>query len=261
MKLLVCISNYGEGQLSYLHQVLSAYSEMKHFSVDIILHTTQALDLSRFPIQQRQILCDPVVGRDLAMFHREIMIESQNDYDLFVYSENDILISEQNLLTLCAATKNLPDPYAIGFIRYERNRKNPGDSELYLPDAHPSGGRVYKGEVIVNGVRYAKLRNLHQGCFVLTRDQLKRATKSRFFSYYNRGDPLNREVGATFVYIGCGLQKIIPVDLIDQLLIHHLPDKYVNLDEAPWNKTPPYTVNDLKRFIAQSNKPDAPSND
>lgn len=258
MKTLVCISNYGESQLLYLHQLLIAYNSMGRFEVEVVLHTTISVDFSRYSLQAKQIACDPAIGRDLALCHRKVMDQAQDDYDLFIYTENDVLITEQNLQTFCELTETLPEPYVAGFIRYERNRKNPDDGEMYLPDAHPSSGRVYKGHLFLNGVPCVRLRNLHQGCFVLTRPQLKRALKSPFFHYYNRADPLNREVGATFVYIGCGLQKVIPIERIDQLMIHHLPDKYLHLDEPPWNKTPPYTLAELKRFIADAEKRHSP---
>lgn len=254
MKTLVCIANYGESQLLYLHELLIEYDNMERFQINVVLHTTTKVDLSRYSFAARQILCDPAIGRELAVCHREVMLEAQDDYELFIYSENDTLINEQNLLAFCEATEKLPDPYVVGFIRYERNRERPDDLEMYLPDAHPSGGRVLEEQLTINNARYAKLRNRHQGCFVLTRHQLKRAAQSPFFNYYNRSDPLNREVGATFVYIGCGLQKVIPVDRIDHLMIRHLPDKYVNLDEPPWNQTPPCTLSELKALFADTNK-------
>ncbi|MBI4664053.1 MAG: hypothetical protein HY735_35095 [Verrucomicrobia bacterium] len=252
MKTLVCISNYGDAQLLYLHQLLIAYDSMPGFTVDVVLHTTTKVELNRYSFRARQTLCDPSVGVDLALLHRHVMMDAQDEYDLFIYTENDTLITERNLSAWRAATELLPDPYVVGFIRYEHSQKQPGDSELYLPDAHPSGGKVCKGQVVVNGIRCARLRNSHQGCFVLTRHQLKRAIRSPFFSYYNRSDPLNREVGATFVFIGCGLEKVIPIDRIDDLMIHHLSDKYVNLDEPPWNQSPPYTLSELKAFFANS---------
>ncbi|MBM3836833.1 MAG: hypothetical protein FJ398_02520 [Verrucomicrobia bacterium] len=254
MKTLVCISNYGDGQLLYLHQILIAYDNMSGFEVDVVLHTTVPLDLSRYAFRATQIPCDPAMGRDLALCHRKVMDEAQDQYDLFIYTENDVLIAEDNLRAFCETNAVLPEPYVAGFIRYERNRERPDDPEMYLPDAHPSGGRVLKGQLVLNGLRCARLRNLHQGCSVLTRAQLKCAMKSPFYHYYNRGDPLNREVGASFVYIGCGLQKVIPIDRLEELMIHHLSDKYVHLDEPPWNKTPPYTLTELKRFIADSEK-------
>lgn len=250
MKALVCISNYGDSQLLYLHQLLISYDNMGRFEMDIVLHTTTRLDLDRYSFQARQILCDPAVGRDLALRHREVMVEAQDRYDVFIYTENDILITEQNLLAFWGVSKRLPDPYVAGLIRFERNRRRLDDPELYLPDAHPAYGPVYQGEVTAGNVRCAMLRNPHQGCYVLTRPQLKRAMKGKFFNYFVPSDRLNLEIGATFVYIGCGLQKVIPIDDIDHLLVHHLPDKYVNLDEPPWNQTPPYTLAELKACFA-----------
>ena len=57
------------------------------------------------------------------------MAEAEDDYDFFIYAENDLLITEQNLLAFCETTEKLPEPFVVGFIRYERNRKNPADGE------------------------------------------------------------------------------------------------------------------------------------
>lgn len=248
-KVLVCLSNYGDQQLLYLHQLFIAYDRVKHFQIDLILHTTAAVDLNRYSFRVHQVLCDPAIKRDLALKHRQVMINAQDRYDLFVYSENDMLITEPHLLAFCQATANLPDPYVAGFIRYERNRRRSDDEELYLPDAHPLCGGVYQAEHFIRGRRYIELMNRHQGFFLLTQDQLKRAIQSPLFGRYIPGEPLNLEIGASLVYIGCGMRKVIPVDVIDDLMVHHLSDKYVNSDDPPWNTTPPHTLRSLKALF------------
>ena len=70
MKALVCISNYGDSQLLYLHQALIAYDNMERFKFDVVLHTTQEVDLSRYSFRANQVLCDPAIGHDMALRHR-----------------------------------------------------------------------------------------------------------------------------------------------------------------------------------------------
>ncbi|MBM3835321.1 MAG: hypothetical protein FJ403_19010 [Verrucomicrobia bacterium] len=251
MKALVCIPNHGAKQLSFLERVLLAWDSMTQFRADIILHTTEQLDLSRYAFKSEQILCDPALRFDLAFEHRKVMVERQDQYDLFIYSENDVLITETNLLAFCEATQPLPFPYVVGFVRFERNRKRSEDQELYLPDVHPSVP-YFEGRVEIHGRSCLVLRNKHQGCFVLTREQLKWVIQSGHFTGVLPPPLRSLEVAATLVYLMCGLKKVLPMDYIDSLMIHHMSDKYVNADEPPWNITPPRTLKDLKAEFERS---------
>lgn len=251
-KALVCISNFGTGQMHYLHRSLEEYNRMARFQIQVVLHTTVPVDVDGYSFATKQEAFDPSIGFDLAMQHRRLMIEQQDDYDLFIYAENDILIREDNLLAFCEASEHLPLPYAVGFIRYEFFKGDPPDDAMYFPDAHPECGAVYDGQVTVSGLRCIKLANRHQGCFVLTRAQLKAAMHSPHFNFYFPQDPLNREIGASFVYIACGIQRVIPLEYIDRLMIHHLADKYVNLDEPPWNKVRPHSLASLKKLFDEA---------
>ncbi|MDA1276150.1 MAG: hypothetical protein O2960_19215 [Verrucomicrobia bacterium] len=249
IKTLVCISNYGDGQIHYLHRLLDQYNRMNRFETEIVLQTTTPVDLNRYSFRSSQMMFKPDIKFDLAMQHRRVMIDKQDDFDLFIYAENDILITEENLIAFCDSNEFLPHPYAAGFIRYEHFKGIQDDAEKYLPDAHPAGGSVFDGEISLSGRRCIRLTNRHQGCFVLTRAHLKQAIQSPHFNFYFPKDPLNREVGASFVYIGCSIQRVIPWEFVDRLMIHHLPDKYVNLNEPPWNETRPHTLTTLKALV------------
>lgn len=252
IKTLVCISNFGDSQMHYLHQLFEEYNQMKHFEIDIALHTTVSVDFDRYSFKAKQQIFDPSIGYDLALQHRRLMIEGQDEYDLFIYAENDILIREDNLLAFCEAYPLVPHPHAVGFLRYEHFKGTTQDEAMYLPDAHPECGAVHDGDELISGLRCIKLVNRHQGCFVLSQAQLKEVMKSPHFNFFYPKDPLNREVGATFVYIGCGLQRVIPWDYMDRLMVHHLADKYVNLNEPPWNQVRPHSLESLKKFFNEA---------
>ncbi len=255
-KVLVCISNYGSDQIQYLYEVLHQYYKMKEFEFDVVLQTTEQIDLR--PFSGKRIFVEvflPAIGRGLAYQHRKVMIHLRNRYDLFIYTENDMLITEENLLAFCRETEKLPSQFICGFLRYERNRANLDDKELYLIDCHPVAG-VKEATFNIHGERYISIVNKHQGCFVVTRPQLEIAIKSGGFdsppppSMYGL-----LESAASDVYLRCGLIKLISVAEIDHLIVRHLSDKYFNTDVWPWRATLPHTLSSLKDLFGINSTP------
>jgi hypothetical protein len=180
------------------------------------------------------------------------MVQHQDDYDLFVYSENDILIQERNLEGFLRETERLPHDHVTGFLRYER-REN--DDALYLIDAHPHFPVLKEKDLEINGRRYFTLYNVHQGSWVLTRDQLKRAIRSGGFDvmphYRETKDGFIGilESGASDVYTQCGFKKkVLPHEGIDDLMIHHLPNKYIRTGGI-WDDPGPLTLVEFKKRL------------
>ena len=51
--------------------------------------------------------------------YKTIFGERMSQYDLFIYSEDDTLITERNIDAFVKVTKILPEEYIAGFIRHE----------------------------------------------------------------------------------------------------------------------------------------------
>jgi hypothetical protein len=255
MNVLVCLANYGEGQLEFLETVLEGYGRMSsRFRIFVILDTTVPIAFSdlddRFSIVQFRF--KPEIREGLAFVHRQHMIEHQNNYDLFVYSENDILIQEGNLEAFLRETERLPQGYVTGFLRYERKEN---DEELYLIDAHPHFPVIKEKGLEIRGRRYFSPCNLHQGSWVLTQDQLKQAIQSGgfdvmpHFTESEDGFVGILEAGASDVFTECGFkQKVMPHEGIDDLLVHHLPNKYIRKGGI-WEDPGPLTLPEFKKLL------------
>ncbi len=258
MKILVCISNYGDKNLNYLRSVLSEYYKMS-YEIDIIIDSTIKFDISDFTdkLNIKIILHDELIKGRLVFEHRKTMIANLNKYDLFIYSENDILITETNISTFFKITKNLPKKFITGFLRYEKNTQT---SKGYLIDAHPDFPFIRKKKIVINNKRYFQLYNLHSGCFIVINKQLQKAINSKGFStnfhtkFFHREGYGGLESGATDIYTQCGFKhKILPFsDDLDDLIIHHLPNKYINLDGFI-KKERYITLNDLKKELMKRN--------
>ena len=262
MNVLVCISNYGDHQLDYLQQVVQEYYQMasNDFSIDIIIDSTVQLDFStiadRLYISQQ--IYHPEIGKELVFAHRSHVIEHQDDYDLFIYTENDILIKRENITAYLDITGDLPENYITGFLRYEIKKD---DGQAYLIDVHSNLPIILQNTINLNGIDYISLVNFHQGGWILTRKQLKQALNSGgFTTVAHRSKKIIQvydtlESGATDVYTSCGFaSKILPVDKMDSLLVHHLPNKYVN-SGGVWDNPGPLTLKKLKKLFNPAGKP------
>jgi|688.fasta_scaffold370675_2 hypothetical protein len=217
MKIKICISNYGVSQLDHLHTVIAEFKKYKKYEVDIKVFTT-------VPVEENHILYPESITTSLPFMCREEMVNDINNYDLFIYNENDHLITENNIDCFLEVSKDLKPNQVCGFIQYE---------EIY-------GAKIlvhnpYYGTLI--GKKYDNLftcTNNHQGCWILLKKDLIEVVKSGNFlvdPHYGTYGML--EQGASDPYTSCGMEKVFPLDLLslERLMIKHLPVKYCIKDE------------------------------
>lgn len=160
----------------------------------------------------------------LPFVHQPIFRDRLPHYDLFIYSEDDILITERNIRAFLEVQEALPENEIAGFLRYEFGPDGaPNYPELHA-DFHWDPRSVRRrGEFTL-----AFFTNEHSACYVATRGQVKRAIDSGGFvvaPHREKYDLLC--TAATDIYIQCGMRRQICVSHIDDFLVHHLPNKYV----------------------------------
>lgn len=222
MKLLVAIASHGHSNDRYLEQLIHEYRSMK-FDIDIVV-------LSNLNKQVGSGV-EVVVGvptKDpwsLPFAHKRIFAERVNDYDLFVYSEDDILVTQENIDAFLRACSVLPETEIPGFLRIE---KAP-DGTTYYPEVHhrfhwdPASVRR-RGEFA-----FAFFTNEHAACYMLTRAQLCRVLDSGGFLVGPHQESYDLLcTAATDPYTQCGLKKVICISQLDQFTVHHLPNKYLD---------------------------------
>ena len=151
-----------------------------------------------------------------------------------MYCEDDILITEANFDAYVDIQNKLPLPYVCGFLRYENKV---GSDQKWLIDNHPSssclrfGKTVIKDNYILNGEDYFEVYNFHQGCYVLTKKLMNYVIDGGFYRTFN-DHYAGRELkgAASNVFMKGGITKVIPRKRVGELLIHHLPNKYMSTD-------------------------------
>jgi 2-polyprenyl-3-methyl-5-hydroxy-6-metoxy-1,4-benzoquinol methylase len=220
-RILVVIASYGENNLAHLRALIARYKRMSFdVRVVVVAEGPKSVDLG----------VDVIVGtparnpHSLPFAHTRVFANNLEGYDVFIYSEDDICLSESSIRAFLAASANLLPDEVPGFIRYEEA----ADGSRSLPDVHgrfhwrPESVRV-RGEYVI-----AEFTNEHAGCYVLTQAQLRRAIASKRYlcrPYAARYEML--ESAATHVYVNCGLRKVTCVSHLEQFLVHHMPNRYV----------------------------------
>jgi len=238
--ILVSISNYGEKNLIYLNSVINEYRSYKNYDITINIHST--VPISRNDINVIQY--DPTkIGR-MAYLHRQEFIDNKENYDLFLYSENDMLIKEECIDVYLKYNELLPINYCLGFLGYERKEN---DENLYLYNQWPNvyhrpekfntedktigPSYITSKELCIEGNWYFMLSNPHQSCYLLTKDKLNIAMS---VAGYSKTDWPGIETSTDGIFTHWNhadgiLYKVHTRNLEDlkKCLIQHLPGWHV----------------------------------
>lgn len=156
--------------------------------------------------------------------HQRLFADRLDDYDVFIYSEDDVLITRRNIDAFLRVVEVLPKEEIPGFLRYEQG----ADGEVNYPDVHghfhwDAASARLRGHYVL-----AFLTNEHSACYALTRGQLRRAINSGGYlvdAHEGRYDLLC--TAATDPYTQCGFTKLVCISHVDDFLVHHLPNNYV----------------------------------
>ena len=221
MKVLVVIPNHGTKNDRYLAQVLAEFRSMP-YQTDFVLLSNLQKSLGK---DVEVLTGTPTKNpHSLPFGHRKVFAERRDAYDLFIYTEDDILIRQRNLEAHFRAMSVLPADKLAGFFRYETYP----DGKLFYPDVHESF-RWAPGSLERHGdLTFARYTNEHSGCYVLTRAQLGRAIASGgFLVPPHEGRHGMLESAASDIFTQCGFQKLVSVSNFEDFLVPHLPNKYL----------------------------------
>ena len=219
-RILICVASFNFDQFTFFEEQLEGFRSLTEAGahVTIIVHTTEpytpalidvlntrmyADDDAMGSFQMKIVILAPTVRLHLVDYHRTVFYEYLDDYDLFIYSEDDMranaalvanyLIQTRKVKRLLGNNPKLASDYNVGVIRYEYNY--PFDviiddnTRMLTRNAtrvyweHSQGRPVF--EKVVDEVEnpalageFMTLRNTHQGMFLATQDLL-RAWKER----------------------------------------------------------------------------------
>ena len=220
VRLLVVIASYGLKNLELLKRLIRGYQGMAmDVSVVVVSDARKELGLG-----VRVVVGLPSKNPwSLPFAHKAVFAQNADQYDLFVYSEDDMEVMEENIQAFLRVTPSLAQDEIAGFLRYEVDESGTWS----LPEAH--GSYHWKPESVKQRGDYtiAEFTNEHAAFYLLTQAQLKKAIASGGFlraPYEGRYDMLC--TAATDPYTSCGFRKVMCISPVEDFLIHHLSNRY-----------------------------------
>jgi SAM-dependent methyltransferase len=220
-RILVGIANHGTKNRKYLDQLFSAYRAMSH-DVDFVIFSDAPKDLG--PDVEVRVGAPSPNPWSLPFASRTLFAERADEYDLFIYTEDDTLIEQAHIDAFLAVDAVLPPDCIPGFMRYELD---PAGNRSFCT-VHTGYHWVPESVQRHGDLAFAEFTNPHSACHVLTRDHLRRALRSGGFlvpPHEGRFDML--ATAASDPYTQCGLTRLLCVSRIDDFLLHHLPNVYL----------------------------------
>lgn len=248
LRLLVVIASYGSKNDSYLNSVIQEYRSMS-FEVDIVVISN---------VDKRAAAgIECIVGLpnsnpwSLPFAHKKLFADRIGQYDLFIYSEDDMLITEDNIQAFLEAGPVLEEGEIAGFLRVEYSP----NGQCNFPEVH--GHFRWDCESVRVRGRYvlAHFTNEHSACYILTKQQLAKAIASGGFLVAPHGEKYDLLCSAaTDPYTQCGFKKLIPISHIGAFCVHHLPNKYVRQLGVNWDELDAQ-ICELLRIGSQDERP------
>jgi hypothetical protein len=280
-RVLVAIASYDYSQLPHLEEQLSSLRDICEAGakVDVVVHTVIPYPVPLIDLWNHRYACtrgldefsiqlvvkSPSLRLNLVDCHRPLFYEKVDDYDVFLYTEDDIRVTPTTVAAYLAETKRLQhivgveesQNYNVGIVRYEYNY--PPDVIINDKTRHATKNvtRVYwehpwhpsipqsvdavPGSTLEHDFVY--MTNHHQGMFFATQFLLRKWHSSnrpqcRFEEVRQRPglkkNPGQPSEGTQRVWMSsnmmfgskhCGVQQVIPIDNFGALTVHHLPNK------------------------------------
>mmetsp|Transcript_19009 Transcript_19009/g.28722 ORF Transcript_19009/g.28722 Transcript_19009/m.28722 type:complete len:340 (-) Transcript_19009:555-1574(-) len=164
---------------------------------------------------------------EMTMQHRREVKKRLNDFDIFLYAEDDVLIEMRHVLAYYKYSKKLAraqngQKYLLGFQRFEKSGIGMGAQQVMWENGIDSWHAVE----IANEL-YVTMVNPHAGAWMATQAELRAMEeKCNALRILKTANSFTRVRAAGWnMYLNCGRRKVLPVADFANFIIHHLPDK------------------------------------
>jgi hypothetical protein len=210
VRIFIAIAAFDFSQLPHFEEVLDGYSDLcaSGALVDVIVHATVPYPVTLIDLLNTRLTCVNPAGRftvtlslyspgvrlHLVDIHRPLFYEKLEEYDLFIYTEDDIRVSPRTVAAYLHETKVLQDKigfekslaYNVGLVRYEYNfpsnvlmddktrHVTENVTRVYWEHSYQFPAFPKVVDVVPDlDTEYVHMKNHHQGMFLATRDLLK----------------------------------------------------------------------------------------
>jgi 2-polyprenyl-3-methyl-5-hydroxy-6-metoxy-1,4-benzoquinol methylase len=231
MRILVAMANYGVKNIPYAKRLIQEFRSMP-FDIDIYILSEAPKDYD----DDIKVLVG-LPSKDpwtLPFAHKKLFSENVENYDLFIYTEDDTLIRKENIDAFIKATNTIEEGLIPGFVRYELYP----DGKKNYPDVFGSYHWVPGSIKVFGEYKFARFTNEHSACYLLTQQQLRKALASGGFMvapHSGRYDLIC--TAGNDPYIQCGMTRIVCFSHPQDFELHHLSNAYldrVGINEASY---------------------------
>jgi len=217
--LLVCISfHYNENRLKYLEQVvlnILSYNLNKTIVVETNQEFKLAIDNNNIIINTHRDLPHPF---SLTWMHRQTILNKIDDYDYFMYIEDDMILPFDNFIEYLNNFNTLYNLDSVpSFIRLEEYNQ-----KLFITDITTQQDN--RPKLKINNKIFVNLSQPYHAFWILPQKELKESIRSDFFRL-----DTNRELAASYVMWELNKKPFVLMDgdKINKLSFsHHLPNNY-----------------------------------
>ena len=233
MKLLICIT-YHHASEQHLKNLFFNLQNIKdtykcQYKVVIHVNSEQAKQLILMNFSDTEVHVADSLSHPFALTwqHRQYMKDHIDDYDVFMYIEDDMLIKYEQLTNYLENLESVWSKYLPTFIRYEVN----DEGERYSLDQKYINLNI----ITIGNKRFCKIKHLYCACWVLTAKLLKENITDEFTNTPTTQYHI-REKAASFTNYSLKETLNLPclLELEDDQLqlselctIHHISNKYI----------------------------------
>jgi hypothetical protein len=225
MKILSTIASYSGNSNKYIKTVTNELSKVS----DVVVFSPEIINVENVHTEIRS----KDLGHALVFEPRQYIIDHLNDYDYFLYNEDDIFISAECLKFAIEINEKLIKhniQYNVGMLRYELENNVPEFVDLSPYNSVHLGGNgvsdIIRYVTRISSEYYFNAWNPHSGNFLLSRDQVKLLHDNGHFSTTPQSTFAGiLESGATGFHNV--MLKYTPVTNYKQLMVHHMSNKYI----------------------------------
>ena len=118
IRLLVAIASFGEKNLGFLKRIIRNYQDMQ-MAVEVVVFSDKPKNLGR---DVKVMVGLPSKNPwSLPFAHKDLLCPKHRSLRLFIYSEDDMAVTEKNIRAFLRVTPELKPEEIAGFLRYEVN--------------------------------------------------------------------------------------------------------------------------------------------
>lgn len=227
--LLICIAyHHSPDRLQYINEVLENIQENYKCSFDIIIDTNTDIVGIPFNFEGINIITHPDLSHpfNLTQTHRQHFKDNIDNYENFMYIEDDMKVPYENYLSYLEKFKFMYPKYVPSFVRIETK-----DGEKYVSDVIKQHQITGDNIIIIGSEIFFSFPfpENYFGCYIATQQSLKDRVDKNFTRLHD-----SRERAASFFVWEQDIKGLVEVAFVgdkwrvkENCYIYHLPNNYI----------------------------------